>query len=120
MYAFKVVQVPDGKVIGHIEIVLIDYEKANGMLGPVLISNPSLRNKGYGKEAVKLAVDFGFNNIGLDEIYLWVFEFNPAALRCYEKVGFKKGQLKESIAKPGSNVWNMKLKKEDYLKNLHS
>lgn len=118
VYAFSVVQVPDGKVIGHIEIVWIDYEKSNGMLGPVLIGEPRFCNKGYGRESVKLAVDFGFNNIGLDEIYLWVFESNTAAIRCYEKIGFKKGEIKESTLKSGNKLLNslkMKLRKEDYV-----
>lgn len=115
VYAFNAVIVPENKVIGHVGIIWIDYEKANGMLGPILIGDPDLRGKGYGKEVVKMAVDFGFNSIGLDEICLWIFEFNTAAIRCYEKTGFKKCELKESISKPGSKSWNMKLGKENYL-----
>jgi RimJ/RimL family protein N-acetyltransferase len=120
VYAFKVVHVQPSKVIGHVEIIWIDYEKANGMLGPVLIGDPDLRGKGYGRKIIELAVDFGFNNIGLDELYLWVFEVNTAAIKCYEKIGFKKCELKESISKPGTKSWNMKLRKEDCAENLSS
>jgi RimJ/RimL family protein N-acetyltransferase len=117
VYAFTAVIFPENTVIGHVEIVWIDYEKSNGMLGPVLIGESGLRGKGYGSKIVKLAVDFGFNSIGLDEIYLWVFDSNTAAIRCYEKIGFRKCQFKESISKPGSKSWNMKLRKEDYAKS---
>jgi RimJ/RimL family protein N-acetyltransferase len=111
VYAFNVVIVPENTVIGHVEIIWIDYEKSNGMLGPVLIGDSDFRGKGHGRKIVKLAVDFGFNSIGLDEIYLWVFEFNTAAIRCYEKIGFKKCGLKESTLNLGNKSWNsMKMK----------
>ncbi len=35
VYAFKVVHVQPSKVVGHVEIIWIDYEKPDGMLGPV-------------------------------------------------------------------------------------
>jgi RimJ/RimL family protein N-acetyltransferase len=120
VYAFTAVIVPENTVIGHVEIVWIDYEKSNGMLGPVLIGESGLRGKGYGRKIAKLAVEFGFNDIGLNEIYLWVFDFNTTAIRCYEKIGFKKCELKESISKPGSKSWKMKLGRKDYVKNLSS
>jgi RimJ/RimL family protein N-acetyltransferase len=120
VYAFNAVIVPENTVIGHVEIIWIDYEKSNGMLGPILIGDPDLRGKGYGRKIAKLAVDFSFNSIGLNELYLWVFDFNTVAIRCYEKIGFKKCELKESISKPGSKSWNMKLRKEDYAEKLSS
>lgn len=123
VYAFDAAETRSGKIIGHVEITRIDYEKSNGMLGPLLIGEPDLRGKGYGREIVKLAVDFGFNIIGLDEIYLWVFEFNTAAIKCYEKAGFERCQYKESDYKLGDRSWNsikMKLRKEDHAKNFSS
>jgi RimJ/RimL family protein N-acetyltransferase len=117
VYTFKVVHVQSNKIIGHVEIIWIDYEKSNGMLGPILIGDPKLRGKGYGREVAKLAVEFGFNNIGLNEIYLWVFEFNIAAIRCYEKIGFKKYDLKKSALTLGNkscSSMKMKLSKKDY------
>lgn len=117
VYAFNAAETRSGKVIGHVEIILIDYEKSNGMLGSILIGDPDLRGKGYGREIVKLAVDFGFNVIGLDEIYLWVFEFNTGAMKCYEKAGFERCQYKESDFELGDRSWNsikMKIRKDGY------
>lgn len=118
VYAFNAVDTRSAEVIGHVEIIWIDYEKSDGMLGPILIGDPGLRSKGYGREMVNLAVDFGFNSIGLDEIYLWVFEFNTGAVKCYEKAGFERCEYKESNFKLGNRSWNgikMKLEKEVFV-----
>jgi len=47
-------------------------------------------NKGYGTEAIKLLLDYGFNILNLNNIMLTVKDFNERARRCYEKAGFKE------------------------------
>ena len=58
------------------------------MLGMV-IGEKEYWGQGYGQEAVKLLVDYGFNLLNLNSIMLGAFEFNARALRCYERAGFK-------------------------------
>ncbi|KAL7942626.1 acyl-CoA N-acyltransferase [Trichoderma barbatum] len=55
------------------------------------------RGKGYGNEATKWAVDWAFNYAGVHRIELSSFSFNEAAIRLWEKVGFKlEGRKRES------------------------
>ena len=62
-----------------------------------IIGDEENRSKGYGTEAMKLLVDYGFNILGLHNIDLNVFEFNKQAIKAYEKVGFKEyGRRHES------------------------
>ena len=88
-----------------------------------MIGEPEDRGNGYGKEMIKLAVDFGFNKISLSQINLAVFDFNEAAISCYKSVGFSKYDFKEKAVKCGNECWNvimMNLRKEDYAENLSS
>lgn len=117
VYAYRAVDSQSRQVVGHVEIIWIDYEKSNGMLGPVLIGEPDARGKGYGQRMVKLALEVGFTMIGLDEIYLYVFEYNTSAIKCYEKVGFRECGRKVSECKLAGRSWHakkMKMMKEEY------
>jgi RimJ/RimL family protein N-acetyltransferase len=56
------------------------------------------RGKGYGTEATKWAVDWAFNYAGVHRIELWSFSYNKAAIRLWEKLGFKlEGKKRENV-----------------------
>jgi len=59
------------------------------MLG-IIIGEKSYWGQGYGEEAVRLTLDYGFNVLNLNSVELGVYAFNLRAIRCYEKVGFKR------------------------------
>ena len=45
---------------------------------------------------------WGFREQNLNRIFLRVFEDNPAAIRCYEKVGFRlEGRLRQDRYQDG-------------------
>lgn len=48
------------------------------------------RNKGYGTEALKLAVDFAWRDLNLQRIWLRVFSDNERAIRAYKKAQFEQ------------------------------
>ncbi len=54
------------------------------------LGNESERGKGYGSEAMKLLLEYGFENLNFHRIQLNVLEFNEKAIFLYEKSGFKK------------------------------
>jgi diamine N-acetyltransferase len=63
----------------------------------IVIGEPDARGRGYGTEAMRLLLDYAFTAAGMHSVMLWVYEFNPAARRCYEKVGFREiGRRRES------------------------
>ena len=45
---------------------------------------------GWGTDAQRVLLEFGFNTLRLERIYLTVDSENARAIRSYEKVGFKK------------------------------
>ena len=69
----------------------------------IFIGEEKERGKGYSKEATLKTLKFGFNNLGLQRIYLSVQDNNETAIKLYEKVGFiKEGILRNSIFKNGA------------------
>ena len=74
------------RIVGLHEINNINRTATLG----IFIGNKDYRSKGYGTEAIKLILDFGFNYLNLNNIDLALMEFNKRALKCYEKCGFKK------------------------------
>ena len=74
-------------------------------------------SKGYGKEALKILIDYGFNDLNLNKIYLNVFETNSRAISLYEKIGFQKeGILRKDIFLNGKyiNVYVMSILSEEW------
>ena len=56
----------------------------------ILIGDKRFWNRGFGTDAVRLLLRFGFLTLGLNNIRLRVHAFNERAIRCYEKCGFKQ------------------------------
>ena len=56
----------------------------------IILGEKSAWGKGYGSEAMALMLDYGFGHLNLHRISLGVFDFNEAAIRFYEKTGFKR------------------------------
>jgi len=77
----------DRKPIGMIALYNIHKDKAE--FGRLLIGEIEFRGHGYAKEASKLLIDYGFNNLGLKSIYARVFEDNKRAAYLYLSLGFK-------------------------------
>jgi len=60
-----------------------------------VIVDPDKRGKGYGKQMMKLAVDYAFGR-GADAVSLGVFENNLPAYYCYKAAGFEDVVLDET------------------------
>ena len=56
----------------------------------IFIGDKNFRGNGYGTEAIRLLLDYGFNYMNLNNIKLDVMEFNERAIKCYKKCGFKE------------------------------
>ena len=78
----------EGHPVGHL---IIRYPKENDdssvRFGFVIV-DPEIRGKGYGRELLRLAIQYVKDNLTATRIDLGVFVNNPKAKRCYESVGF--------------------------------
>jgi len=76
------------RLIGGTGFNGINQANRRATLG-IFIGEAEDRSKGYGTEALRLLVDFGFKWLGLNNIDLHVHSSNARAIRCYEKAGFR-------------------------------
>ncbi|NHJ38648.1 MAG: GNAT family N-acetyltransferase [Asgard group archaeon] len=86
---FSIVDLKTDELIGRCMLMHIDNINRHAMLG-IVIGEKSYWNKGYGQDATKQILDYGFNLLNLNSITLEVFSYNKAAINCYKKVGFKE------------------------------
>jgi len=56
----------------------------------ILIGERDCLGQGRGSDAIRLLLDHGFNLMNLNSVDLVTGECNARAIRCYEKVGFKR------------------------------
>lgn len=89
------------KVIGHIGLYNINLEVKSAEYA-ILIGNNEYLGKGVGRQVTNLILDYGFNALGLNRIYLSLISENLPAFNLYLKMGFKKeGCLRQAIFKHG-------------------
>ena len=90
------------------------WEKRVGELNFVIIDE-NHRELGYGTKAVKSALTCAFEDIGVDTVYLWTICDNNAAVRCFEKCGFKFTEVeRNNIAYDGEryDTFRMEMERE--------
>lgn len=87
-YIFAIVLKETDELIGNISLNDVDLIHRSASLG-IFIGEENNRGCGYGKEAIKLILDYGFNNLNLNNIMLRVYSFNKRAIKVYESLGFK-------------------------------
>ena len=83
---FSMIEKKTNKFIGNIEFFNRVFEEAEWGI----VITTKMQNKGYGREALMRSVEYGFNELGLNRIYLSVYADNPRAIHVYEQCGFKE------------------------------
>jgi len=104
---FRAVDKKTGSVIGHGEILAIDRANRSAVLGRILVGDPEARSKGTGRQIVRQLVRIAFQDLSLHRVSLRVYDFNEAAIRCYEKAGFKREGLQRDVHRMGGQYWSV-------------
>ena len=94
---FNIIDLNSNKLIGTIGLEKFNWTSRNAALG-IFIGDKNYRNNGYGTEAIKLLLEFGFKYLNLHSIRLSLLSVNERAHKCYLKCGFKDaGKSREEI-----------------------
>lgn len=86
---FTVYELEGLTMIGESLLMDIDYQHGTAMFG-ITIGNKAYWGQGYGTEASRLVLDYGFRYLNLYNIWLNTTSFNERALRTYRRIGFKE------------------------------
>lgn len=98
---FAICRREDDRYIGNIRLSAFEWLARQATYG-WLIGDRSAHGQGYGTEALKLMLRFGFLQLGLNRIYTTIWAENVASLRANEKAGFRReGVLRQCLFKQG-------------------
>jgi len=113
--AFSIVDIETGRSIGHCELYMLEN---SAKIDRLIIGDPSMKGKGLCGPIIKLLLVHGFNELNQEMIELNVFDWNTAAIRCYERAGFMKnpGKTMEFGVKEGKKwiAFNMYIDKKTF------
>lgn len=84
-----IAQRDNDQLIGDIQIGGIDTFNRNAYIR-IAIVQPDKQGKGFGSEAMRLMLDYGFGILNLHRIELNVFAYNERAIHAYAKLGFQR------------------------------
>lgn len=115
---YAIIDLEENNLIGNIGINNYDGIYQSAEIG-IFIGNKEYRNKGFGTEAMKLLISYCFDKLNLHSITLCTHETNSCAIKCYEKIGFKKaGEYRERILidQKYENLILMDLLIEDFIR----
>ncbi len=87
-FVFVIERIEDDEFLGLCGLHSINWMSRSAELG-VAIHDPQNWSKGYGGEALRLLIDFGWRHLNLRRIALSVYAFNERAVHLYQKLGFK-------------------------------
>ncbi len=95
-HIFSIVDLEADTTIGRCLLFNIDQVNRQATMG-IVIGEKEYWGKGYGQDAIRLLLDYGFNLLNLNSIMLGTFSFNERAQSCFRKVGFKEiGRRREA------------------------
>lgn len=94
---FNIIELANNKLIGTIGLMKFNWIERSAILG-IFIGDGDYRSNGYGTEAIRLLLEYGFRYLNLHSIRLDLLEINERAHKCYLKCGFKDtGRNREEI-----------------------
>lgn len=93
-----------GEVIGHF-CIWADFQKNSAHLGLIVVDDTK-RGQGLGRQMVEQAVKYAFTILHVSKVTLGVFDCNPQAHACYQKVGFRDDHVEEHALEYHGEVWN--------------
>ena len=77
-------------------IITFDCDQRMGTFKYGIFMLDSAKGKGYGSEAVKIMLNYYFNELRYNKVNVYIYEFNTPSIAFHEKLGFvKEGRLRQ-------------------------
>lgn len=100
-FLFAVRTLDDQELVGVVRIDGLLWAHGTAWI-TMGIGGESNRSKGYGREALHLALGYAFRELNLHRVQLTVFSYNTRAIATYEKAGFTlEGTYREFLQRDG-------------------
>ena len=98
-FFFAVCEVGADQFIGTVWLKGVNLVDGNAELA--IFMDRDHIGSGYGSDAQRAILNFGFLNLGLQRVWLTAYTANERAIRSYERLGFRhEGRLRQSWRGP--------------------
>lgn len=84
----------DNEALGMIDLFDFDFKNRRAGVG-ILVKESSDRQRGYGREALQLLINYSFTHLNLHQLYCNISEDNQASIKLFTNQGFEIIGLKK-------------------------
>src|SRR4051812_238530 len=86
-WMFVMCRLADDRPVGSLDLHEVDATNGGAGLG-IVVGDAADRSQGYGADAIGALLDFAFDELRLERVWLDVYAANADARRLYERIGF--------------------------------
>lgn len=105
-FIFEIHTLADDRLIGETGFDGIRWQHGDTFIG-IGLGERDFWSNGYGTDAMRIMLRYAFTELNLHRVSLDVFEYNPRAIRSYEKAGFKhEGRQRQFMMREGRR-WDL-------------
>jgi RimJ/RimL family protein N-acetyltransferase len=98
---FSIRTLEDDRLIGFTGFFDLYWQQGDSLIA-IALGDRADWGKGYGTDAMRLMLRYAFTELNLRRVTLIVFEYNPRAIRSYEKAGFvMEGRIRGAMQREG-------------------
>jgi len=119
--AFSVRTLADDTLIGFVAFDEVNWQHGDTFVA-IGIGDPAYRGNGYGTDAMRVMLRYGFMELNLWRVQLDAFSYNERAIKSYLKAGFVlEGRQRGMLLRDGHR-WDfvyMSVLREDWLGSRH-
>lgn len=115
-YQFTVRTLAEDKLIGFFGL-FVELIHSEAWVG-IGIGERDFWSKGYGTDMMNVCLRYAFLELGVQRVSLGLHEYNPRALRSYEKAGFVlEGRTRQDVLREGkrTDTFWMGILREEWL-----
>jgi RimJ/RimL family protein N-acetyltransferase len=103
-FFFHIRTLQEDRLIGFIGLFGVAWMHGDAWVG-IGIGEQDCWGKGYGTDAMRVILRYAFTELNLHRVTLGVFEYNPRAIRSYEKAGFTvEGRERQRLYRDGEHA----------------
>lgn len=106
VFFFMIRSLADDRIIGETGLDGVQWNHGETFVG-ISIGEKALWNQGYGTDAMQVLLRYAFSELNMQRVSLTVFEYNPRAIRSYEKAGFVIEGRERGRVLRGGQRWDM-------------
>jgi RimJ/RimL family protein N-acetyltransferase len=106
LFHFRIRLLADERLLGFAELFRISWTNATGMIR-LGIGDPADWRKGYGREALRLVLQYSLSELNLHRLTAMIPEYNQPALALFHSFGFVDEVRRRQALNRDGRTWDL-------------